>query len=141
MLLDEIKQRWSDIGEPHDKPLLRSMGRDVSLDDISQASGSSPVDSVPPGSTVALIGDFTPLDIVTLLKLIDAGCIVVPLTDTTSELHAQFFDVAGVEWVIQRGDLTCPCESPTNRSDQAGCVRGDQLDTYDTVFPSPCAGE
>ena len=103
MLLDEIRQRWSDIGEDPSKPIVRSMGRDFSLADIAEAGRNSPADSVPAGSVVALVGDFTPLDIVTLLRLIDAGCVVVPLTDTTANQHRMFFDIAGVEWVIRHG--------------------------------------
>jgi len=105
MLLEEIKQRWSEIGEPSNKPILRSSGRDFSLDDIVEASRSGTAGSVPPGSVVALIGDFTPLAIVTLLQLIDAGSIIVPLTETTVPQHELFFGVAGVEWVIRNGSL------------------------------------
>ena len=52
---------------------------------------------------VALIEDFDPPSILTLLRLIDLGVILVPLTVETREDHAYFFESAQVDVVIENG--------------------------------------
>jgi len=49
---------------------------------------------------VAIIGDFDPASILSLLRLIDLGVIVVPLTNHTKHDHEYFFDTALVDAVI-----------------------------------------
>ncbi len=53
------------------------------------------------GDVVALIGDFEPQSIMTLLQLIDKKVIIVPLTIDTLSQHEYFFDSALVDVVIQ----------------------------------------
>ena len=48
------------------------------------------IENLTKGDVVALIGDFDPESISTLLKLIDHGCIVVPLTSETKNQHNIF---------------------------------------------------
>ena len=55
------------------------------------------------GDVVALIGDFEPQSIVTLLRLIGLGAIIVPLTKETKNDHDYFFKSAGVDIVIDKG--------------------------------------
>ena len=93
MLLDEIRQRWIENGVPVKHPVIRFKGESVSLDDIFQASHDVAF-SIPSGSVVAHIGDFTPADIAILLQLIDQNCIIAPLTDATSLQHEMFFGFA-----------------------------------------------
>jgi long-chain acyl-CoA synthetase len=54
---------------------------------------------------VALIGDFDPPSILTLLKIIDQGVIVVPLTSETKKEHQYFFESALVDIVIENGTV------------------------------------
>ena len=56
------------------------------------------------GDVVALIGDFDPQSILTLLLLIDKKAILVPLTVDTRAQHEYFFESALVDVVIE-GDL------------------------------------
>ena len=103
MLLDEIRNRWADAGSAFSRPIIRMGASSVSLDDILHANRNV-VDSIPPCSVVAHIGEFTHSDISMLLGLIDSGCIIAPLTDSTAHQHELFFDDIGAEWVIQSGD-------------------------------------
>jgi long-chain acyl-CoA synthetase len=54
---------------------------------------------------VAIIGDFNPNSILTLLKLIDIGVIVVPLTIETKNEHEYFFESAFVDFVIEEDSI------------------------------------
>ncbi|RLM52897.1 long-chain fatty acid--CoA ligase, partial [Halobellus sp. Atlit-31R] len=51
----------------------------------------------------ALIGDFNPTSILTLLRLIDLNVIVVPLTVDTANQHDYFFESALVDVIIEDG--------------------------------------
>jgi acyl-CoA synthetase (AMP-forming)/AMP-acid ligase II len=53
------------------------------------------------GDVVALIGDFDPKSILTLLQLIDKNVILVPLTVDTRGQHNYFFESALVDVVIE----------------------------------------
>ena len=53
------------------------------------------------GDVVAIIGDFDQITINTLLRLIDLGTIIVPLTCATELQHDYFFESAGVDLVIE----------------------------------------
>jgi acyl-CoA synthetase (AMP-forming)/AMP-acid ligase II len=55
------------------------------------------------GDVVAIIGDFNPSDIYTLLRLIDLTAIIVPLTIANSQDHEYFFEAANVSIVIRGG--------------------------------------
>ena len=59
---------------------------------FSDIAEQSPIDlsDIKKGDVVALIGDFNPSSIHTLLRLIDLGTIVLPLTTETKE---QILDV------------------------------------------------
>ena len=54
------------------------------------------------GDVVALIGDFNPISILTLLRLIDMGAIVIPLTKETKKEHEYFFESAFVDVVVNK---------------------------------------
>ncbi len=58
------------------------------------------------GDVVALVGDFEPESIATLLTLIDKKCIVVPLTLETEAQHPYFLEQAKVQALFHRNKLT-----------------------------------
>ena len=70
---------------------------------FSEIAGQDSVDlsEVKSGDVVALIGDFDPQSILTLLQLIDKNVILVPLTVETRAQHEYFFESALVDVVIQ----------------------------------------
>ena len=52
-----------------------------------------------------MIGDFDPESISTLLKLIDYGCIVVPLTTDTENQHKYFLKESKTQFVFKKNKL------------------------------------
>jgi long-chain acyl-CoA synthetase len=94
-ILEKLAEIWSGL----DYPFL--IHKDDKLKFFEIAS-HNPVDlsEVRKGDVVAIIGDFNPSSILTLLRLIDIGVVVVPLTVETRPEHEYFFESAIVDVVI-----------------------------------------
>ncbi len=94
-ILEKLAEIWSGI----DYPFLIHKGDELRF---SEVASQSPVDlsHVRKGDVVAIIGDFNPSSILTLLRLIDIGVVVVPLTVETRHEHEYFFESALVDVVI-----------------------------------------
>jgi len=94
-ILERLAEIWSGI----DYPFLIHKGDELRFSEIAS---QSPVDlsDVRKGDVVAIIGDFNPSAILTLLRLIDIGVVVVPLTVETCHEHEYFFESALVDVVI-----------------------------------------
>lgn len=94
-ILEKLAEIWSGI----DYPFLIHKGDELRFSEIA---GQSPVDlsNVRKADVVAIIGDFNPSSILTLLRLIDIGVVVVPLTIETKHEHEYFFESALVDVVI-----------------------------------------
>jgi acyl-coenzyme A synthetase/AMP-(fatty) acid ligase len=97
-LLQKLARVWQDS----DEPFLIHGGGELRFSDVAGRQPAG-LDRVKPGDVVALIGDFEPESIATLLALIDLGAIVVPLTDDTVAEHEYFFAAAQVDVVIDHG--------------------------------------
>ena len=95
-ILEKLKQRWEDIDYPF---LVHSKG-ELRFDEIAEQA-SVDLSNVQSGDVVALIGDFDPQSILTLLQLIDKNVILVPLTTDTKLQHDYFFESALVDVVIE----------------------------------------
>ena len=95
-LLDKLFQIWKGIEDP----FLIHKGEELRFSEIAR---QSPIDlsEVRKGDVVAIIGDFNPASILTLLRLIDIGVVVVPLTVETKHEHDYFFESALVDVVIE----------------------------------------
>ena len=95
-IIEKLSDRWSGIDYPF---LIHSNG---SLQ-FSEIANQQHVDlsEVKSGDVVALIGDFDPQSILTLLQLIDKNVILVPLTTDTKLQHDNFFESALVDVVIE----------------------------------------
>lgn len=94
-IIDRLNQIWAGISYPfliHNDQELR----------FSEVVQQTPIDLsfVKQGDVVAIIGDFNPSSTLTLLRLIDLGAIVVPLTIETVHEHEYFFQSAHVDVVI-----------------------------------------
>ena len=94
-ILEKLAELWNGI----DYPFLIHKGDELRFSEIAS---QSPVDlsDVSKGDVVAIIGDFNPSSILTLLRLIDIGVVVVPLTVETKHEHEYFFESALVDVVI-----------------------------------------
>ena len=97
-LIGELKERWKAI----DYPILTIDNKSFSFSDFDNSSLID-LKMINKGDVVALVGDFEPQSIVTLLRLIDLGTIIVPLTKDTKNDHDYFFKSAGVDILIEDG--------------------------------------
>ncbi len=99
-LLERLAEIWNGI----DYPFLIHKGNELKFLEIAS---QTPVDlsAVRKGDVVAIIGDFNPPSILTLLRLIDIGVVVVPLTVETRHEHEYFFESALVDVVIDGTDV------------------------------------
>ena len=97
-LLEKLSGIWKGVNYP----FLVHVGRELRFLDIAS---QNPVDlsQIKCGDVVAIIGDFNPPSILTLLRLIDLGAIIVPLTNDTANEHEYFFDAALVDVVVKDG--------------------------------------
>ena len=94
-LLSKLAEIWKDS----QVPFLISNDLELTFSDIlKQDVGDLSV--IRSGDVVALIGDFAPCSILTLLKLIELEVIIVPLTEETRHEHSYFFEAALVNVVI-----------------------------------------
>lgn len=102
----EIIKKLARIWHGSDEPFLIHPDGALKFSDlINDENAEIDLSAIAPGDTVALIGDFDPPSISTLLKLIDQKAVIVPLTDDTKAQHDYFFESAGVKWVIRQGTL------------------------------------
>jgi long-chain acyl-CoA synthetase len=94
-ILEKLGMLWSGI----DYPFLIHKGNELRFSEITS---HSPIDlsEVRKGDVVAIIGDFNPSSILTFLRLIDIGVVVVPLTVETIHEHEYFFESALIDVVI-----------------------------------------
>ncbi len=108
-IINELSKIWKDSEEP----FLIHNGKGMKF---SEVLNQSPVDltSIKVGDVVAIIGDFDPESILTLLRLIELKVIIVPLTIETSNLHEYFFDVACVDAVITNGKVVPKFRTKSN---------------------------
>jgi len=97
-LIEKLSKIWIGIDYPF------FIYNDIELK-FSQIISQNPIDLslIQPGDVVAIIGDFTPACILTLLRLIDLETIIVPLTAETEHEHEYFFKSALVDVVIKDG--------------------------------------
>lgn len=100
----QIIQKLTKIWEAEKKPFLIYKGAELKFSNIIEGDQVD-LSAVKPGDVVALIGDFNPASILTFLRLIDIGAIIVPLTVETSNEHQYFFETAQVNVVIKEGDV------------------------------------
>jgi long-chain acyl-CoA synthetase len=97
-LIERLSKIWSGI----DYPFLIHNGVELNF---SQIASQTPIDLslIKQGDVVAIIGDFNPPSILTLLRLIDLGVVVVPLTMDTAHEHEYFYDSALVDVIVKDG--------------------------------------
>lgn len=99
-LLEKLSDRWDGIESPF---LIHSNGSLRFSEVVSQHNVD--LSAVKRGDVVALIGDFDPQSILTLLQLIERSVILVPLTIDTRPQHEYFFESALVDVVIEGSDI------------------------------------
>jgi len=99
-LLDDLSKIWNGI----DYPFFIHRDNELRFSEVVSRQHID-LSEVQKGDVVAIIGDFNPTSILTLLRLIDMGTIVVPLTAETRHEHEYFFDSAFVDVVIEENQV------------------------------------
>jgi len=99
-ILEKLTERWRGI----DYPFLIHTSGSLKFDEVTNQQHVD-LSEVKSGDVVALIGDFDPQSILTLLQLIDKNIILVPLTVDTRAQHEYFFDSALVDVVIEGDEV------------------------------------
>lgn len=108
-ILEKLSDRWSGI----DYPFLIHSNGSLRFNEVANQQRVD-LSEVKSGDVVALIGDFDPQSILTLLQLIDKNVILVPLTVGTRAQHEYFFDSALVDIVIQGENVRRISQSRTH---------------------------
>lgn len=99
-ILEKLKKNWLNINYPF---LIHSK-REIKFNEILDQE-TIDLNDVKCGDVVAIIGDFDPKSISTLLKLMEKKVIIVPLTIDTKPQHQFFFKTALVDFVIENNSL------------------------------------
>ena len=100
-LLTILKEKWSNI----EHPLLIHGGRELYFSEVIEQSVVD-LGRIKSGDVVAIIGDFEPMSIATIISLVDKKVILVPLTQDTRMQHEYFFEAARVNYVIENNVVT-----------------------------------
>ena len=96
-IIEKLKKRWDGISYP----FLIYSDSELYFNNILEQK-TLDLSDVHSGDVVALIGDFDPQTIHTLLHLMEKNTILVPLTTDTRYQHEYFFKSALVDIVIER---------------------------------------
>ena len=99
-IIKKLSDQWRGI----DYPFLVHSNGSLKFDEVANQQNVE-LSEVKRGDVVALIGDFNPQSILTLLLLIDKNVILVPLTVDTRAQHEYFFESALVDVVIEGGNV------------------------------------
>ncbi|MEM6898882.1 MAG: fatty acid--CoA ligase family protein [Pseudomonadota bacterium] len=101
-LIKEIGKRQIDPSQP----FMLYDGKSLSFSEVldSEAADLSAIQS---GDVVAVVGDFDPISIRTLLELFDRGAIVVPLSPDTRAQHEYYIDAAKIQYVVEQTNVVC----------------------------------
>lgn len=95
-IIETLSTRWNGV----EYPFLIHPQKNLKFTDIANQD-SIDLSQIKQGDVVALIGDFDPESILTLLRLIDLGAVIVPLTKETKDQHEYFFESALVDFIIE----------------------------------------
>lgn len=97
MLFERLQKIWAN----ETKPFLVNDNNELRFEDLKNITIDG-LDDLKKGDVIALIGDFDPETISTLLKLLDLGMIVVPLTFDTENQHEYFFKESKAQYIFNK---------------------------------------
>lgn len=95
-ILEILKERWEGLNYP----FLIDSSNQLFFNDILKERFVD-LSNIKSGDVVALIGNYDPQSILTLLRLIDKNVIIVPLTKETKPQHESFFKSSLVNIIIE----------------------------------------
>tara|TARA_B110000503_G_scaffold33311_1_gene54140 strand:+ start:6766 stop:8061 length:1296 start_codon:yes stop_codon:yes gene_type:complete len=86
------------------KPFIYRDGKSICLEDVIKQN-TDHLKIIKKGDIVAIIGDFDPVSISNLIKLIDLGAIIVPLTVDTKPLHEYYFENSHCDYILCNNEM------------------------------------
>ena len=101
MLYPRLEKIWMNIDYPF---FLNSDSGELYFNQLKDIKVQG-IEKVKSGDVVALIGDFDPESISSLLHLLSLGVILVPLTMDTKEQHEYFFEQSFCQYIFQKNKL------------------------------------
>ncbi len=101
MILEKLNDIWENINHPF---LEDIEGNKLFFNELYEIEIKG-INKIKNGDVVALIGDFNPKSIITLLKLLEKGAIVVPLTNETKKQHDYFLKESLSQYVFEGNEL------------------------------------
>ena len=93
------------------KPFIYRDGKSICLEDVIKQN-TDHLKIIKKGDIVAIIGDFDPVSISNLIKLIDLGAIIVPLTDDTKPLHEYYFENSHCDYILCNNEIQKVNQNP-----------------------------
>ncbi|MGI9462198.1 MAG: ANL family adenylate-forming protein [Alphaproteobacteria bacterium] len=100
-MLEHLVNIWRDEA----KAFLVYDNKEYFFQDILDAKKTIDLSSIKSGDVVALIGDFNPQSIMTLILLVEKNAIIMPLTISTRVQHDDFFMNGLVDVIIENNKI------------------------------------
>jgi long-chain acyl-CoA synthetase len=106
--------RLSKRHEGSDEPFLIGPQGSVRFSQVADAVSARDdlTDAIGPGDVVAQVADFDPHSIATMLRLLDRGAILMPLTEGSAADHEYFLDAGRAQWLIRDGAVEARTPAP-----------------------------
>jgi len=101
-LIEEIKSRQEDSS----KPFMLFGDNSLSFDQVLN-SECADISAIKAGDVVAVVGDFDPISIRSILELFDLGAVVVPLSPDTRAQHDYYAEAAKIQYIVEGTSVTC----------------------------------
>ena len=108
MILEKLNDIWENINHPF---LEEISGKKLFFNELYKIDVEG-INKIKNGDVVALIGDFNPESIITLLRLLEKKAIVVPLTNETKEQHDYFLKESYSQYVFEGNRLKYTLKNP-----------------------------
>lgn len=99
-ILKKLTEQW----KGNNKDFLITDKQSFKFEDLESIELNF-LDSIKCGDIVGLIGDFDPISIISLIKLLDIGAIVAPLTQSTETNHRRYFSILKPNYILKNGKI------------------------------------
>ncbi len=103
MIIKKLNEIWKE----KNIPFFISDEREIYFSEIKLIKVEG-LEKIKIGDVVALIGDFNPKTIITFLRLLEVGAIVVPITKETQSQHDYFFKESKAQYLFEENKLIKP---------------------------------
>lgn len=99
-ILKKLSEQWKETNQD----FLITDKKSFKFEDLENIKLNF-LDSIKSGDIVALIGDFDPISIISLIRLLDIGAIVAPLTQSSETNHRKYFSILKPNYILKNGKI------------------------------------